>query len=42
MRSRGVEVTWTPKNVAVLRKVNFTEEFMDTKLVATPDISAPA
>lgn len=41
-RSRDVDLTWTPKNVAVLRNVNFTVEFMDTMLVATPEKSSPA
>lgn len=41
-RSRDVDLTWTPKNVAVLRNVKFTVEFMDTMLVATPEKSSPA
>ncbi len=42
VRSKGVDVTWTPKNVAVLRNVSFTVEFVDTIAVATPEPSAPA
>lgn len=41
-RSSGVDVTCTPKNVAVLRNVSFTVQFIDTISVATPEKSAPA
>lgn len=35
-------MTWTPKNVPVLRYVNFTEEFTEIISVATPVESEPA
>lgn len=41
-RSIGVDVTWRPKNVAVLRKVNLTVAFVVTISVATPVESDPA
>lgn len=41
-RWTGVEVTWTPKNEAVLRNVSLTVEFVETISVATPVESEPA
>lgn len=41
-RSNGVNVTWTPKNVPLLRKTSFTVEFIVTISVLTPDPSDPA
>lgn len=40
--STGVDETWTPKNVAVLRKMSFTVEFIEIISVATPVLSEPA
>lgn len=41
-RCRGVDVTWSPKNVAVLRNLNFTMVFTETISVGTPEESTPA
>jgi hypothetical protein len=41
VRSRGVDETWTPKKVPVLRYVNVTVEFTEIISVATPEESEP-
>lgn len=41
-RSRGIDSTWTPKNVAMFLNVNVTVEFKEIMSVGTPVESVPA